>query len=167
VQGLQLGRELTVGREGEPPFARLPDAPGDRAYFPETGHTLGGVFGRAWREGGGLLVFGYPLSEEFIETNPADGKSYLTQYSSARASSTTRRPPRTGSEVTLGCSAAARRQPGLLPTAPFAPHCRAADRRAHDRPLPDDRAVMVLTFRRRGRPGLHGANPRQPSPRRT
>ncbi|MFN8514277.1 MAG: N-acetylmuramoyl-L-alanine amidase [Chloroflexia bacterium] len=48
--------------------------------FPPTRHTLRGVFRRYWLGGGGLPVFGYPLTEEFTEVNPADGKSYTVQY---------------------------------------------------------------------------------------
>ncbi len=80
VQGLPLGRDLTTSREREAPFLPIAAAGGDRAFFRETGHTLGGAFGRAWQGGGGLLVFGYPLSEEFVEANPADGRPYLIQY---------------------------------------------------------------------------------------
>lgn len=80
VQGRHLGRELTIGREAEAPFRPVAAAASDRYLFTETGHTLGGAFGRAWTDGGGLIVFGYPLSEEFVEVNPADGKPYLTQY---------------------------------------------------------------------------------------
>ncbi|CAA9581452.1 MAG: hypothetical protein AVDCRST_MAG18-3192 [uncultured Thermomicrobiales bacterium] len=147
VQGLQLGRELTVGREGEPPFARLPDAPGDRAYFPETGHTLGGVFGRAWREGGGLLVFGYPLSEEFTETNPADGKSYLTQYFERARFEHHPEAAGTVSEVTLGLLGGQRAASlGLLPTAPFAPIAAPSTVARTIARFATTEAVMVLSF---------------------
>ena len=39
----------------------------NRAYFPETGHTLSNGFLNYWRTNGGLSVFGYPLSEETSE----------------------------------------------------------------------------------------------------
>jgi thermitase len=48
-------------------------------YFPETGHTLRGVFLSYWRTHGGLPVFGYPISEEFIERSD-DGREALVQY---------------------------------------------------------------------------------------
>lgn len=48
-------------------------------YFPETGHTLRGVFLSYWRTHGGLPVFGYPISEEFIERSE-DGREALVQY---------------------------------------------------------------------------------------
>ena len=33
-----------------------------------------------WEQHGGLAQFGYPLTEEFIEVSPTDGRSYTTQY---------------------------------------------------------------------------------------
>jgi peptidoglycan-N-acetylglucosamine deacetylase len=82
VQGVQLGRELATGREGEPPFMPLPPQASSASvfYFAETGHTLRGAFAQTWLTGGGLPVFGFPLSEEFVEANAADGQPYLTQY---------------------------------------------------------------------------------------
>ena len=54
--------------------------PDPRAFFPTTGHTLGGVFGAFWRDNGQLALFGYPISEEFYEVNAIDGRTYLVQY---------------------------------------------------------------------------------------
>jgi spore germination protein len=51
-----------------------------RIYFPQTGHSLGSGFLSYWRSHGGLPIFGYPLTEEFKETNPNDGKVYTVQY---------------------------------------------------------------------------------------
>lgn len=73
-----LGRRATAGRTQEPPFQ--PVAPGVRDYFPETGHALAPEFACYWRDNGGLALFGYPISEPFIEANAADGASYLVQY---------------------------------------------------------------------------------------
>jgi hypothetical protein len=50
------------------------------AYFPQTGHTLANAFLRYWQEHGGLAIFGYPISEEFTEVSPIDGKPYTVQY---------------------------------------------------------------------------------------
>ncbi len=36
-------------------------------YFPETGHTLWGEFGRYWDRRGGMRLFGFPLSETVDE----------------------------------------------------------------------------------------------------
>ena len=38
-----------------------------KLYFPETGHHLGGEFLQAWLTRGGLMVFGYPISEPFTQ----------------------------------------------------------------------------------------------------
>ena len=48
--------------------------------FPPTGHTLRGIFRRYWLAGGGLPVFGYPLTEELREVSSSDGKAYTVQY---------------------------------------------------------------------------------------
>ena len=52
----------------------------ERAYFPETGHTLSGSFLKYWKANGGLPVFGFPLTEEHTEVSPTDGKEYTVQY---------------------------------------------------------------------------------------
>ena len=61
------------------PTAPRPPEP-TPAYFPQTGHTLGGEFLKYWQARGGLASFGYPLSEELREVNQADGKTYAVQY---------------------------------------------------------------------------------------
>jgi sortase (surface protein transpeptidase) len=53
---------------------------GDCTLFAETNHTLRGTFKQYWQSNGGLQVFGFPLTEEFVETNAADGKPYTVQY---------------------------------------------------------------------------------------
>ncbi len=57
---------------GPPPFTGM--------YFPETQHTLTGPFLQFWKQGGGLAVFGYPISEPLVEKNADDGKEYTVQY---------------------------------------------------------------------------------------
>jgi hypothetical protein len=49
-------------------------------FFTETGHNLANAFLDYWLRNGGLAVFGYPISEEMVETNAADGKEYTVQY---------------------------------------------------------------------------------------
>jgi type VII secretion-associated serine protease mycosin len=56
------------------------DSTADRVYFAPVGHTLKGAFLKFWQQNGGLAIFGYPLSEEFQEVSPTDGKSYTVQY---------------------------------------------------------------------------------------
>lgn len=77
-----LGRQVTVGREGEAPFQRVAAVPdtAERRYFDATGHTLGGPFKRYWEASGGLAQFGFPISEEFVERNRDDGQDYTVQY---------------------------------------------------------------------------------------
>ncbi|MEO5952713.1 MAG: hemopexin repeat-containing protein [Chloroflexia bacterium] len=48
--------------------------------FTETGKTIGGVFRNYWEAHGGLAQQGYPISEEFQEVSPTDGKTYTVQY---------------------------------------------------------------------------------------
>jgi len=67
------------------PFARLPFAlfnadPDDHRFFPESGHTLQYSFKLAWEKNGGQDRYGLPISEEFSEISPIDGKAYTTQY---------------------------------------------------------------------------------------
>ncbi len=45
-------------------------------YFPQTGHYLGGAFRNFWLSSGGVEIFGYPITEEYIRNS--DGK--LVQY---------------------------------------------------------------------------------------
>lgn len=49
-------------------------------FFTETGHNLANGFFDYWLRNGGLAVFGYPISEELVETNAADSKQYTVQY---------------------------------------------------------------------------------------
>lgn len=53
---------------------------GDCSLFTETGHTLRDTFKQYWAANGGLPVFGFPLTEQFTETNAGNGKPYLVQY---------------------------------------------------------------------------------------
>ncbi len=76
-----LGAQAIIGREGEAPFGRVSDPQGvGRAFFPETGHTLSNSFKVYWEAHGGLALYGFPLSEEFRERDPASGTEYIVQY---------------------------------------------------------------------------------------
>jgi hypothetical protein len=76
-----LGRTITQGRERETPFlpAQPQKSPGF-VYFPPTGHNMASQFVQYWQEHGGLPVYGYPISEAFMEMSQTDGKPYLVQY---------------------------------------------------------------------------------------
>lgn len=69
-----LGSQLSQGREFEP---GSPES-GQR-FFPETNHSLSGVFLQFWQKRGGLPIFGYPISEPFEETIE-DGSVRIVQY---------------------------------------------------------------------------------------
>ena len=60
---------LLMGIETSDPFA--PIAPvaenGDQTYFSDTGHSLSGPFKNYWEMWGGLTVFGFPISEAFVD----------------------------------------------------------------------------------------------------
>lgn len=77
----QLGRRLAEGRT-EAAFAPVPAGAEDAntTYFPQTGHNLRFGFREFWRRNGGIPIFGYPLSEEFTEISPDDGREYTVQY---------------------------------------------------------------------------------------
>jgi spore germination protein len=52
-----------------------PDAAGPSGiYFPETGHTMSNPFTGFWDAYGGLMIFGYPKTEPYLEN------AYSTQY---------------------------------------------------------------------------------------
>lgn len=74
-----IGTEYTAGKQFPP--APGPDACKDNcAYFSETGHSVSGPFLQEWQSGGGLPIFGYPLSEQVQDINPATGKVITTQW---------------------------------------------------------------------------------------
>lgn len=58
--------------------APLPTA--DMLVFPQTGHTVRGIFKKTWESRGGLALFGYPKTGQFYERNAATGQYYLVQY---------------------------------------------------------------------------------------
>ena len=75
-----VGRMLTQGRTDaafQPVVGKTTDK---NIFFKETGHNLGGGFLTTWQKRNGLVVFGYPLSEEFTEVSPIDGQTYTVQY---------------------------------------------------------------------------------------
>jgi hypothetical protein len=75
------GVQVTAGRQ-DAAFGRVDPVPttAPQQYFAAIGHTLRGGFLGVWQSRGGLAIFGYPISEEFAERNPADGRVYTVQY---------------------------------------------------------------------------------------
>ncbi len=74
-----LGRYVTQNRSF--PKQPAPTSPNPNAiYFPQTGQYLAFGFKDYWEKNGGLAIFGYPISGEIQEVNPADGKTYTVQY---------------------------------------------------------------------------------------
>lgn len=88
VQLGALGREALAAQPKrlviEPAFqaiaAPAPAANPDVQFFKETGHTLRGRFKAFWEAYGGLTQFGYPLSEELQEFNPASAQLPTVQW---------------------------------------------------------------------------------------
>ncbi len=72
------------GPPAPPPPSNNPaqgvDPAPNASYFAETRHNLGGAFRNYWLANGGLARFGLPLTEEFTEVSPDDGKEYTVQY---------------------------------------------------------------------------------------
>jgi hypothetical protein len=79
---LSLLGSLSARDRPEAAFAPQPAnaGPTARTVFTATRHTLGGAFERFWMNNGRLRVFGHPISEEFSEVNPIDGRRYWVQY---------------------------------------------------------------------------------------
>jgi lipoprotein-anchoring transpeptidase ErfK/SrfK len=79
----QLGRSAAariVGNKAFDPTAQPATVDDTHAYFPESKHTLTGDFLQYWQDNGGLMQFGFPISEPFLEQSATDGKIYTVQY---------------------------------------------------------------------------------------
>ena len=65
------GQLAAVLASGEPVGAfkvtAEPPDDGSNRYFPASGHSISGPFRNFWEENGGLLAFGYPISEQLQE----------------------------------------------------------------------------------------------------
>lgn len=79
----------TTGNVMAAPFNDfLPSAPvanpdftdNNDVWFSKTGHSLSWGFKAFWERSGGLLVFGYPVTEEYRELNRDTGKYLTAQY---------------------------------------------------------------------------------------
>jgi hypothetical protein len=99
VQYFERARIERVDEPGQPPYLKLGDIGTDyarlrgysfprvppvsdtrtRRYFPETGHTMEGVFKFYWDRNNGAFYFGAPISERVAEVFP-DGQQKVVQY---------------------------------------------------------------------------------------
>ncbi len=73
---------LALALLGPLALAATPTAAADATAhtFAATGYTVSDLFWRYWQDHGGLAIFGYPISGEFTEVSPLDGKPYTVQY---------------------------------------------------------------------------------------
>jgi len=81
--GQEDGGIWDVMKRSDQPAGRAPqtgDNNANQRYFTETGHGLHNGFKQFWDANGGIARFGYPLTEEFTERNPADDRMYTVQY---------------------------------------------------------------------------------------
>ncbi|CAN5709887.1 hypothetical protein BH23CHL2_BH23CHL2_17270 [soil metagenome] len=69
-----------LDQRGIDPWLTAVEPVDGRTFFPESGHTLAGLFYEYWSNNGGLTRFGYPLSEEIVERSPEDDIVYVVQY---------------------------------------------------------------------------------------
>ncbi len=77
--GAHFINQLNSDELARPPFAGV-EAPSDVAiqYFAPTRHTLRGAFRTFWEKNGALPIFGYPMSEEFVQQ--IQGEMVRVQY---------------------------------------------------------------------------------------
>jgi thermitase len=71
--------DFILGQDAAQFFQPVAPPADGTTYFPETGHTLRGVFKAYWQANGGLPIFGYATSEEFVERGE-DGRDHVVQY---------------------------------------------------------------------------------------
>ncbi len=75
-----LALALALMAETGPANVDVAAAASAEQCFPQTGKCVSGRFYDYWLANGGLAQQGYPISDEFDEVNPTDGKTYRTQY---------------------------------------------------------------------------------------
>lgn len=80
VQLRRLGADITHG-DTNGAFDPIKAASDDSCnFYQETSHRLCNGFLNFWQNGGGVVVFGFPISEEFDQKNPDTGQTYTVQY---------------------------------------------------------------------------------------
>ena len=75
-----LGTEQFAAKYPQGGPAHAGTCPSGAQDFATTGHCVGARFYDYWATHGGLTQQGLPISEEFAEVNPSDGKTYSVQY---------------------------------------------------------------------------------------
>jgi hypothetical protein len=186
-----LGRQVTVGREDEPPFQGIPsfaDTP-ERRYFEATGHSLGSSSG--FRIGTALVV--WPSSAIHLEFQEAtkDGQTIRSRLRRARFEyQSSRRPARCCSVCSASKSTALKWKvatwrpdwclgwrcwsgwgvlTALTPCPPLPPSRRGGTRPDHRSNSRRHRVrIRQVQASRRRRPwlgGTHRRRPRPPAPR--
>ncbi len=78
TEALGAGAMQALAYGGAAALAPVPSDGAGRS-FPATGHTLKEAFLDFWERGGGVDVYGLPLSQEF-EARAADGRRRIVQY---------------------------------------------------------------------------------------
>jgi len=92
---------------------------GGSLAFPQTGHSVTGLFLSYWQTRGGLAQQGYPITDAFFEVSQTNGNTYLTQYFERARFEYHPEQASTGSRVLLGLlgnEAYQRRRGGGNPT---------------------------------------------------
>jgi polysaccharide biosynthesis protein PslG len=79
---VRMGALNTIDQRRElvGPFAPAEEPLDGTRWFPETGHTLSGIFLEYWLDNGDVQSFGYPLSEPLLEPGINDGITRQVQY---------------------------------------------------------------------------------------
>lgn len=62
-----LGLQLLLGGYDTATIANAAAAPTTSEYFPQTAHTVSGLFLDYWQQHGSLSQFGYPITDEFFD----------------------------------------------------------------------------------------------------
>jgi hypothetical protein len=106
---------------------------GDARYFPETGHTVRGDFLAFFDERGGLEIFGFPITDEFVDPRTGLVVQYFQQARFERHPKN--KPPYQVQLGLLGSQLLAERQPPLRvgrANASATPNCRFFPETGHN-----------------------------------
>lgn len=76
--GLDLSGAPVLGGADSPPLGRASNLGAGYTYVSQTGHNMPDVIAKYWKDKGGVLSLGYPLSEIFVRKS--DGEQHIFQY---------------------------------------------------------------------------------------